>query len=557
MTTLSRSIRFATIKPSNTIQNPPKHMKSTPHPTSVFPYFRFPIRSMAWSCAVACETKPSAVVTRLRTVIVCGLVGLILPVVRAQSVTTVTVDDGTFGVTGLATSQAIVAGNPAIAYFEETHGRLMFARNNAVDGSGAWSLQMIDANLAGNYGTYVSTSLKVIAGNPAVCYLAGAELRYARCSTSDGSGTWTVKTVQSFAVGGDCSLAEVNGAPCISCGIGDFLIFLRSQTATGLGAWSFVTVDPNSNSGYDTSLNVVDGKPAIAYRDLVYGQTGDEGKLRYARCTTADGLGAWTLAIVDPTPGTGEYASLAVVDGKPAISYHDGAAGDLKFARNASADGSGAWTTATLDAAGDTGEHTSLAVVGGKPAISYLYASSNNPRYARCPNADGSGAWTIGTVESGGFALGLFTSLVAADGKPSISYYDASNGNLRHARNSAADGSGTWTYTVVDSADDVGSVGSNPSLAVVAGKPSAFYFDMLRNRVAFAQSATADGLGPWSSNITTMGTSVYDFCLADIGGKPAGSFSDYINGDLKSDILAAKSKYPLVQRASSRFTISW
>jgi hypothetical protein len=54
-----------------------------------------------------------------------------------------------------------------------------------------------------------------------------------------------------------------------------------------------------------------------------------------------------------------------------------------------------------------------------------------------------------------------------------------------------------------------------------------------------------------------MGTSVYDFCLADIGGKPAGSFSDYINGDLKSDILAAKSKYPLVQRASSRFTISW
>jgi hypothetical protein len=196
-------------------------------------------------------------------------------------------------------------------------------------------------------------------------------------------------------------------------------------------------------------------------------------------------------------------------------------------------------------------------VVGGKPAISYLYASSNNPRYARCPNADGSGAWTIGTVESGGFALGLFTSLVAADGKPSISYYDASNGNLRHARNSAADGSGTWTYTVVDSADDVGSVGSNPSLAVVAGKPSAFYFDMLRNRVAFAQSATADGLGPWSSNITTMGTSVYDFCLADIGGKPAGSFSDYINGDLKSDILAAKSKYPLVQRASSRFTISW
>jgi hypothetical protein len=83
---------------------------------------------------------------------------------HAQTITTRTLDTGTNGNTGQYTSQAIVNLNPAVAYFDVSEGNLMFARNSAVDGSGTWTLSIVDS--PGSVGQW--TSLAVVNGNPAI-----------------------------------------------------------------------------------------------------------------------------------------------------------------------------------------------------------------------------------------------------------------------------------------------------------------------------------------------------------------------------------------------------
>jgi hypothetical protein len=88
---------------------------------------------------------------------------------------------------------------------------------------------------------------------------------------------------------------------------------------------------------------------------------------------------------VDSAGDVGEYTSLAVVEGRPAISYHDGTSRDLRFAINSAADGSGTWTLITVDSAGNVGEYTSLAVVDGRPAISYYDNTNGDLKFVISP----------------------------------------------------------------------------------------------------------------------------------------------------------------------------
>ncbi|NKB25004.1 MAG: hypothetical protein GKR87_11640 [Kiritimatiellae bacterium] len=71
----------------------------------------------------------------------------------------------------------------------------------------------------------------------------------------------------------------------------------------------------------------------------------------------------------------GQYASLAVVNGNPAISYYQ--SGDLKYVRSSDSNGV-FWAAAIpLDTNGVVGSYTSLAIVNGAPAVSY-YDYSNS-----------------------------------------------------------------------------------------------------------------------------------------------------------------------------------
>lgn len=86
-----------------------------------------------------------------------------------------------------------------------------------------------------------------------------------------------------------------------------------------------------------------------------------------------DGSSDWSNLTVDVGTGfVGLHSSLAVVDGRPAVSYYDADNLHLKYAWSSTADGSSGWNTLAVDALGSVGEFTSLAVLAnGRPAISY------------------------------------------------------------------------------------------------------------------------------------------------------------------------------------------
>jgi hypothetical protein len=121
------------------------------------------------------------------------------------------------------------------------------------------------------------------------------------------------------------------------------------------------------------------------------------------------------------------------------ISYQDSTNGDLKVAKCANAACTGAATLSTVDSVGFVGFFTAIAiaiVIGadGLPVISYWDATNNDLKVAKCANGACTGAATLSTVDSAG-DVGWFTSIaIGADSLPVISYLDVTNGDLKVAK---------------------------------------------------------------------------------------------------------------------------
>jgi hypothetical protein len=219
------------------------------------------------------------------------------------------------------------------------------------------------------------------------------------------------------------------------------------------------------------SLAVVNGNPAISYNDSM------NGDLKYVRATNADGT-VWGAPLRVDTPG--RYTSLAVVNGNPAISYYDHTNdltnGDLKYVRATNANGTAWGLPVRVDTTGDVGEFTSLAVVNGNPAISYEDFANSDVKYVRATNANGT-AWGMRVRAVNG---GHLPSLAVVNGNPAISCIGITQ-DLKYVR--ATDASGTAWGTPV-SIDTTGSVGY-PSLAVVDHQPAIGYTDFANTRLKF------------------------------------------------------------------------
>jgi len=346
-------------------------------------------------------------------------------------------------------SLALIDGNPAISYLDRTNGNLKYMR--AADSTGAtWAIGSdtdvtTDADDDGYF-----TSLAVVDGNPAVSYYnsTAGDLRYVRAVDTAGTD-WTAAavTVEAATVLETTSLVVVAGRPAIAYDIVGPEVYYEIAVDTQGADWSTAArkIDGAAENGWSPSLALADGSPAVAFQRT----TGGLNSLYYVRAGDATGTGPWQvpaeLHADAAAQGVGYYPSLAIVDGRPAVSYEHWIAignADPYFTRSSTAGGdTGTWDApapVSLDAAAaiDGGGYSSLVVIGGIPQVAFYNYSDDTLMHVRAQDATGS-SWlqpeVVDDGNGGANDVGMYATMIAVGGQPAIAYYDTTSGDLKYA----------------------------------------------------------------------------------------------------------------------------
>lgn len=422
------------------------------------------------------------------------------------------------------TSMVVVNGNPAIAYSGSSG--LKYIRAADASGSSWGSISTIVSG-SGSIGTYAT--MAIVNGNPAISYYGGASvatMNYIRAANVVGSSWGSSVVTDTSAVGLYGSLMVVNGSPAVcyyESKYGD-LKYNRATDAYGTGWGTPQSFDVSASSGLYGSVAVVAGNPALSYYST------NHGTLAYMRAanSTAANWGSPVTADSPNASGVGQYTSMTIVNGNPAISHYDVRSRILRYVRSVDATGS-AWGTSIGFSTINQGQYTSLAVVNGYPAISF-YALAGDLIYVRASDANGTAWGSQITLASAG-NVGQYSCLRVVNGKPAVSYYDATNGDLKFIRATDADGT-TWGAAVTP--DATGAVGQYTSMAIVNGYPAIAYYDVTNGDLKFVRANDSNGTA-WGTPITLASAAIVGqhLSMAIVKGYPAISYYDVTNGDLK------------------------
>ena len=357
---------------------------------------------------------------------------------------------------------------------------------------------------------------------------------YARSFTVVSVVSLSNTTVTSDSdVGSHCSLAVIAGHPAIAYydATGQDLMYVRASNALGTAWSSPVQVDTNGNAGTHASLTEVAGRPAIAY----YRATAASNYLVYARAADAGGS-SWDTPVTIAETNTScwfGYASLQVVDGRPAAAYYNSNPSSLRYARANDADGSSWGAPVTADSVNNPGRYASLRVVDGRPAVAYWRADNDDLYYVRASNASGSSwATPVPVVTSG--SSGQYPSLAVVGGRPAIAYYFNGSKDSMYVRSDDATGSSWGSPVALESADEAG---AHACLAVVGGRPTVIGFNDTGDTLRFLRSSDATGSSwPSPTTLDTVGswaTGKRNASLAEVHGRPGVAYYDKDTGDLK------------------------
>ncbi|MHB8876825.1 MAG: hypothetical protein ACYC8T_24275, partial [Myxococcaceae bacterium] len=329
-----------------------------------------------------------------------------------------------------------VSGRPRIAYSIPGNRMLHYARCDEFcnTSSAVWRLFSIDTDV-----DFVSLTLAPD-GTPHLAYrkLPGGavvgDLKYATCTANCDSGTptWATSVVE----------AGVQTTTTVTCTFGGFTFTFTINVDRSAGRFSSIALNGT-------------GQPMIGYNRSLEsrrlggfgfgGATFLSGALRYA---VFDGA-TWLQTTVDQatqnlcTAGgtnlTGQGTSIAVAPGgDPRISYYDATGGDLRYAACTAgcATASPTFQLSAVDTAGDVGGYSSIRVAAsGSSRISYYDATNGDLKYASCTAGCGTSTptWNLFPVDTGG-NVGRFASLALdSAGGPQVAYYDSTAGNLRLA----------------------------------------------------------------------------------------------------------------------------
>jgi hypothetical protein len=422
---------------------------------------------------------------------------------------------------------------------------------NFVDTTGVPALSY---DVAGNVGTFISAG--TVNGRPASAHYddTNDELHYSRANDVQGV-SWAAPIVVNTTgnVGQYPSLAVVNGFPAIAYYdvTNVRLMYVRATNANGTAWGAPVVVDDPAgaiNVGQYNSLVVINGNPAIAYYDV------SNGDLKYVRATDANGT-AWAApAILDATGNTGQYASMTVVNGNPAISYYDVSNGDLRYIRATDVSGT-AWTAPfSVTTAGNTGQFTSLLVVNGNPAISFYNATNQDIMYARASDANGT-AWAAPIILAAGGNTGQFTSMAIINGNPAVSYQDVTNQDLKYRRSTDINGT---TWAPEETPEATGNRGAYSNLFVADGNPAIAYYDASGLNARFIRSYDNTG-NHWFTNsgVYDMELQQVDFATNTLGISRSINFGARYIYRQSGDVVMTPGRQMLAAFDNKYFTINW
>ena len=326
-------------------------------------------------------------------------------------------------VAGTHCSITKTAGGPLIVFHNSTNTTLECRVAQNAEGT-AWSGPL---TVDGTVGAGQYSSLAMVNGFPAVVYSCGSELRYKQAD-SPGGEIWPVgHAIIDVVDTAEKSLVVVGGVPMVSYheSTGSDLQFARAQDQNG-DFWASEVEVETDQAGLYNSLVEADGNPAIAY------YSSGSQRLEFVRALDSDGLLWGDAVIVDDVSNAGLGASMAIVNGQPAVAYGRGASEfSLMFVRALTADGSAWGAPVVADAAQVTGtEHISLAMIQSRPAIAYLHVSFGDLRYVRANDSVGS-SWAPPRIVDFEGSVGEWPGLIQSSGRPAISYFDTTQVGLK------------------------------------------------------------------------------------------------------------------------------
>ncbi len=273
------------------------------------------------------------------------------------------------------------------------------------------------------------------------------------------------------------------------------------------------------------------GNPVVSYTGL--------GELKVLHCGNPSCSAGNVITVPDPAFGVGEYTSL-VLDGSgnPVVSYHGGFPNfDLKVLHCGDPNCTSGNIITSPDTTGVVGIFTSLVLDGsGNPVVSYYDATNQNLKVLHCGDTNCSAGNVItspDTVSNVGAVPFYSQTSLALDGagNPVVSYWDRANRDLKVLHCGDPNCS---AGNVITSPDTVGNVGSNASLVLDGGgNPVVSYNGDSGLKLLHCGNANCSAgnviTSPDTASLVVDDTSL----VLDGSGNPVVSYRDGTNGDLR------------------------
>ncbi|HEV8421550.1 MAG TPA: hypothetical protein VGR13_09370 [Actinomycetota bacterium] len=290
-------------------------------------------------------------------------------------------------------------------------------------------------------------------------------------------------------------------------------------------------IDTAGSVGTFSSIAIgSDGLPVVSYRDDV-----SNLDLKVAHCGNVSCSSGNTLIPLDTVGDVGEWTSIAIgVDGLPVTGYYDRTNGNLKVAHCGNASCSSGNSVFAVDTGGNVGLYTSIAIGTDRlPVVSYYDASNADLKVAHCGNRECASGNTLMVIDSSG-NVGTFSSIaIGSDGLPVISYFDASNGVLKvaHCGNDSCS-----SGNVIAAVDTDGVVGESTSITIgVDGLPVVSYYD--ENNMDLKVAHCGNRACSTANTLTRVdragSVGVSTSIAIGVDGLPVIGYRDDTNGDLK------------------------